>query len=88
VVSETGRDKELIAMFPDAKALFINKSGSPKHPLYCRKDTALIDYKVCVFCGDKLVYREIATTQAEEMAKKGNTMQICTTIGHLAALSI
>lgn len=39
VVTETGRDKELIEMFPNAKALFINKNGSPKHPLYCKTDT-------------------------------------------------
>lgn len=25
-------------MFPYAKALFINKNGTPKHPLYCRSD--------------------------------------------------
>lgn len=26
----------------------------------------------CVFCGDKLSYREIVTIQSEEMAKKGH----------------
>lgn len=38
IVSETGRDKELKKMFPDALALHINKNGSPKHPLYCKSD--------------------------------------------------
>lgn len=42
IVRETGRDKELLKMFPNAKALFINKNGSPKHPLYCKSDTKLI----------------------------------------------
>lgn len=33
-----GRDTEVISMFPNAFALFINKNGSPKHPLYCKAD--------------------------------------------------
>jgi hypothetical protein len=41
IVRETGRDKELAEMFPNAKALFINKNGSPKHPLYCKSDVAV-----------------------------------------------
>jgi hypothetical protein len=45
VVKETGRDKELSEMFPKAKALFINKNGSPKHPLYCKTDTIFINWK-------------------------------------------
>lgn len=45
VVKETGRDKELAEMFPKAKALFINKNGSPKHPLYCKDNTVLIPFK-------------------------------------------
>jgi hypothetical protein len=45
VVKETGRDKELCEMFPNAKALFVNKNGSPKHPLYCKSDTKLIEFK-------------------------------------------
>jgi hypothetical protein len=32
------RSKEVAAMFPNAKALFINKNGTPKHPLYCKAD--------------------------------------------------
>jgi hypothetical protein len=28
------RAKQVIAMFPEAKALIINKDGSPRHPLY------------------------------------------------------
>lgn len=39
-----GRDEEVKKMFPVAKALHINKNGSPKHPLYCRDDSKLIDY--------------------------------------------
>lgn len=38
------RAKKVIAMFPTAKALYINKNGSPKHPLYCRSDSKLINY--------------------------------------------
>jgi hypothetical protein len=34
IVKEKGRDKELQSMFPNAKALIINKDGSPRHPLY------------------------------------------------------
>lgn len=44
VVQEVKRDKELLQMFPNAKALTINKNGSPKHPLYCKADIKLIDY--------------------------------------------
>lgn len=44
IVKETGRDKELIRMFPNAKALGINKNGSPKHPLYCKSDTKLMQF--------------------------------------------
>lgn len=31
--------------FPNAKALHINKNGSPKHPLYCRDNQTLIPFK-------------------------------------------
>lgn len=44
IVKETGRDRELSEMFPNAKALFINKNGSPKHPLYCKSDTKFVDW--------------------------------------------
>ena len=44
IVAEKGRDKELAEMFPNAKALFINKNGSPKHPLYCKSDTQLVSW--------------------------------------------
>lgn len=44
IVKETGRDKELMEMFPNAKALSVNKNGSPKHPLYCKSDTAFVNY--------------------------------------------
>lgn len=33
IIKETGRDKELIKMFPNAKCFGINKDGSPFHPL-------------------------------------------------------
>lgn len=39
-----GRDLQVIEMFPDAYALYINKNGSPKHPLYCRADIQLIKF--------------------------------------------
>lgn len=45
IVSEMGRDKDMINTFPKAKALFINKNGSPKHPLYCKDESRLIDFK-------------------------------------------
>lgn len=40
-----GRAGDVIAMFPNAKALHINKDGSPKHPLYVPKATALIPFQ-------------------------------------------
>ncbi len=39
-----GRDVEVMRMFPFAKALHLNKNGSPKHPLYVRSDIQLIPY--------------------------------------------
>jgi hypothetical protein len=39
IVKETGRDAELIKMFPNAKCLEINKDGSPRHPLYVPSKT-------------------------------------------------
>lgn len=39
-----GRDVEVMRMFPNAKALHLNKNGSPKHPLYVRSDVQLISY--------------------------------------------
>lgn len=44
IVKETKRDKQLAEMFPDAMALFINKNGSPKHPLFCRADTRFVKW--------------------------------------------
>lgn len=46
IVKESGRDKELFEMFPNAMCLAINKNGSPKHPLYCKSDTKLIPWKM------------------------------------------
>lgn len=38
------RAKQVTSMFQNAKALHINKNGSPKHPLYCRADSKLIKF--------------------------------------------
>ena len=38
------RAKKVITMFPNAKALWINKDGSPKHPLYCHSNLKPIPY--------------------------------------------
>lgn len=45
IVVELGRDTELIGMFPNAKALAVNKNSSPKHPLYCSSKTTLIPFR-------------------------------------------
>lgn len=39
------RAKKVIEMFPNAKALQINKNGSPKHPLYVKGDVVPILYQ-------------------------------------------
>ena len=44
IVIKTGRDQDLIKMFPNAKALHINKNGSPKHPLYCKANSKLVPF--------------------------------------------
>lgn len=44
VVTDTGRNDELIEMFPNAKTLKKNKNGSPKHPLYCKSESELIPF--------------------------------------------
>jgi len=44
VIKQINRDKDLSNLFPQAKALVINTNGSPKHPLYCKKETILINY--------------------------------------------
>lgn len=44
IVSYSGMFTVLCAMFPDAQALFKNKNGSPKHPLYCRTDIQPIKF--------------------------------------------
>lgn len=44
IVKKLNRDVELMKMFPNAKALHINKNGSPKHPLYCKSETNFIDF--------------------------------------------
>ena len=45
VIKKLGVDYILSKQFPNAKALWINKSGSPKHPLYCKDKTELINFK-------------------------------------------
>jgi hypothetical protein len=45
VVKEMNIVKEMCKLFPNAKALHVNKNGSPKHPLYCKSNTLFIDYK-------------------------------------------
>lgn len=45
IVKETGRDEELIGMFPNAKVLIINKDGSPRHPLYVPLKTIPVIFK-------------------------------------------
>jgi len=46
IVKDTGRDKVLTGMFPNAFALAINQNGSPKHPLYCRTDTTFVKWQI------------------------------------------
>lgn len=38
------RGKAIAGYFPIAKALHINRNGSPKHPLYCKDDQKLIPF--------------------------------------------
>jgi len=38
------RAKKVIQMFPKAKALIINKDGTPRHPLYVKGDTIPVPY--------------------------------------------
>jgi len=44
IIRSLQKDIELKNLFPNAKALHINKNGSPKHPLYCKKDITPIPY--------------------------------------------
>lgn len=44
VVKKLGVDYILGQWFPNAKALHINKNGSPKHPLYCKTDTEFVKW--------------------------------------------
>lgn len=39
------RSKQVAKMFPGAKALQINKNGSPKHPLYVKGDVVPVIFK-------------------------------------------
>lgn len=40
------RAKKVIEMFPEAKALIINKDGSPRHPLYVPGNITPIKYSI------------------------------------------
>ncbi|MES2379716.1 MAG: DUF1643 domain-containing protein [Bacteroidota bacterium] len=44
IVKILGKNETMQFLFPNAKALHINKNGSPKHPLYCNANTLFIDY--------------------------------------------
>lgn len=46
IVRESGRAEELIKMFPQAKALIINKDGSPRHPLYIKRHTFPVPFQL------------------------------------------
>ena len=48
VVRFMERDIQISKMFPDALALFVNKNGSPKHPLFCRAKTIPVPYKSAI----------------------------------------
>lgn len=45
IVRMMGVDYILSQKFPKAKALQINKNGSPKHPLYCKSNIQPIPFK-------------------------------------------
>lgn len=47
------RAKEVIAMFPNAKALIINKDGSPRHPLYVPSNTVPVIFNPRQFFSGK-----------------------------------
>lgn len=45
IVKQTGMDKKLSDLFPNALALVVNQDGSPRHPLYVKADTYPIPFK-------------------------------------------
>ena len=45
IVKDKKRDLELFNMFQNAKCIGQNKNGSPKHPLYQREQTTIINYR-------------------------------------------
>jgi hypothetical protein len=44
IVNLSGRDEQMKKMFPDARALILNKNGSPRHPLYVPLKTETVIY--------------------------------------------
>lgn len=50
VVKKLGVDYILGQWFPNAKALHINKGGTPKHPLYCKTETIFVNWNAGSSC--------------------------------------
>ena len=48
IVKDELMDIELKKLFPNALALHVNKNGSPKHPLYCKSITKLVNFQTGV----------------------------------------
>lgn len=78
VVSAKGRDKELLAMFPRAKVIGLNSNGSPKHPLFQKGESVLIDYnqpgnmetiKIDARAGDNFEYVALKAKQFAAIEK-------------------
>lgn len=44
IVTATERHIDMMAMFPKAKALIVNKNGSPRHPLYIPLKTIPVNF--------------------------------------------
>lgn len=44
IVMNHGKDKEFKEMFPTAKTIGLNKNGSPKHPLFQKGTSKLVEF--------------------------------------------